>query len=136
MPNYVSKRRPRRSASSLWQLVKAALIACLAVLGAIALMTLLLYLGWAGERAIPIFNAIVKVLGAALAGFIVSTGVGEKPWLMGAGAGFVFSLLSTLVLLLMSSEPSFNWSLLTDAVIAACVGAAVCALTSLISRKE
>jgi len=122
--------RRKRTATPIWALCKAVLLAFAAATAAMLLLALMLYLEWLPEGAISVGNAIIKVGAAALAGFLVGRSAVQQPWLYGGAAGVLFTGVTTLVFSLLVGSFRPTWSLLGDALLTFAVGAAVSALTA------
>ncbi len=132
-----TKFRKRTNGGTMaWTVVKAALLSCLSVLVLMLLYTLALYLEWFSEEGISVFNAVVKVLGAALAGFIVGMKATEKAWLWGALAAGLFQLLAIGGVCLFLGEAELNWGLMGDVLMSAVLGAALAAVTAMLREKK
>ncbi|MDD3400262.1 MAG: TIGR04086 family membrane protein [Eubacteriales bacterium] len=134
MPKYKKTRRPKRESTLVWKVTKAALIACLAVLVLLILTTLMLAWGWIGEGSITIVNTILKVLGAALAGFLIGRCITERTWLLGAISATLFQLLAVISMCIFLGEIHLNWSILGDILMSAAIGAAIAATTKMMRR--
>ncbi len=112
------------------------LLAGAAAAAAILLLGLLLYWEWLPDGAIPIGNALIKVLCAALAGFFAARNLSEHACRTGAVAGALFWAFSTAVFSLCLGSFRFTWTLLSDLLLSVTAGAAAAALRVLLRKKR
>ncbi len=113
--------------------LKGALFAILAAVALILLLTLFVYLGWLGEGAIPIGNTVIKVLAAALAGWIVGRSRLRIAWWCGAVAAALAVLVLWAGMSLYLGEWNLSWGLFADLLMSVAIGGAIAAL--LLRRK-
>ncbi|MBR0425970.1 MAG: TIGR04086 family membrane protein [Clostridia bacterium] len=131
-----STHRKKRNAIPAWDLLKAVLLAAAAATGGLLLLALLLYLEWLPDGAIPVGNAIIKVLAAAFAGWLIGRKLSEKTWLLGGIAGLFFTVLTTAIFSLLIGSFRVSWTLLSDALISFALGAAVATVTARMRAKK
>ena len=113
--------------------LKGALFAILAAVALILLLTLFVYLGWLGESAIPVGNTVIKVLAAALAGWIVGRSRIRAAWWCGAVAAALAVLVLWAGMSLYLGEWNLSWGLFADLLMSVAIGGAIAAL--LLRRK-
>lgn len=94
----------------------------------ILLLTMLLYLGWLEENAIPIGNTVIKLLSACACGAAVVIGKHKGTWLIGGAAAACAQLLAWAGMSLYLGSFSITWNLLADLLLSFAVGAASAAL--------
>ena len=123
-------RKKKRNGLPVWALLKAVLLSGAAATAAMLLFALLLYLEWLPDEAIPIGNAIVKVLSAAFAGWLIGRTESDRAWLFGGIAGVLFTGFSTLLFSLFLGSVRATWTLASDALLSFALGSAAAALTA------
>lgn len=101
----------------LFQLIKAAFIGSAASLVLILILAAVMWKQLIGIEAIPVANAVIKVLSAALAGFAVQRHCQSKAWLCGAMAGLIYAGLAYTVFAIISGSFTLNAAMLSDALI-------------------
>lgn len=131
-----SRKRPHGKPSAVTGVIRAALIGCGAVVAAVSAMTLLLYWDVLNEDAVSIVNAVLKVLGAVLAGVLAVRGEPARAWLCGGLAAVLFALLTTAVMCLLAGELVLHLGLLGDLLMSFACGSATAPLCHLLKRSK
>ena len=96
----------------LFQLIKAAFIGSAASLVLILILAAVMWKQLIGIEAIPVANAVIKVLSAA-----VQRHCQSKAWLYGAMAGLIYAGLAYTVFAIISGSFTLNAAMLSDALI-------------------
>ncbi len=115
------KRNAKRMDPRLW-LLWGILLASLASLALVALFALLLQKQVVGFSAIRFINPGVKTVCAALAGFLGAKCAEKRRWLIGAGCGVGFIVLTTVCFSLLSGGFSLGAGNLADLLMCAFAG--------------
>lgn len=131
-----STHRKKNGALPIKPLLLAVLLSVGEATVLMLLFSLFLYLEWLPEDAIPVGNAIVKVLSAALAGLWIGRSVQDRAWLWGGIAGLLFSVLTALLFSLLLGSFRLSITTVSDALFAFVIGAAVAALLAWRKREK
>ena len=119
-------RTAKKQASSAMDmvigLIKAALLAAVVTLALVLLYAYALQQGWLPDTSIPLVNAVIKVLGAALAALVVTRKCQARRWLLGAGAGVAYILLAFVVFSIAADHFNFGAALAADVGMGAVAG--------------
>jgi putative membrane protein (TIGR04086 family) len=91
-------------------------------IAAVLLFALIIKVFSVSDNAIMPVNQIIKILGVALAGFIVGRKCKEKPALFGALAGIFYVIAGFLLFSLVNGAFTPSVSLLSDVVMGAVIG--------------
>lgn len=105
-------------------LLRGVVFASLASLGLIALFALLLQKQVLGFDSVRYINPGVKAVCAVLAGFIGTKRAEKRSWLLGAGCGLCYIVLTTVVFSLLAGGFSLGTGNLVDCAMCAFAGMA------------
>ena len=97
-----SGKRKKRTGTAWRPLLRSAALALGVLILAVLVMTLLVYLEWLPESAIPAGNTVIKVLTALAAGVFIGIGRERTPWYFG-GIAAVLALSVSVALMAVSS---------------------------------
>ncbi len=119
--------RPRGAAAHktrpmVLSLLRAALWATILSLALVVLYAVTLRQGWLGADTMGAVTAAIKVICAAVAGFLAHRAAKERLWLWGMLGGLVFSLFSFAIFSILSQTFVFSWAILSDMAMAAAAG--------------
>ena len=123
-------KRKKRTKTAWRTVVRGAALGAAVLTLAVLLLTLLIYLEWLPESAMPIGNTVIKILTAIAAGFFTGFGREKAPWYFG-GIAAILSLSASIALMsvyLGSFSPS--WNLLADILMGFAIGSAAAAVLS------
>lgn len=104
------------------QLIKAGLIASVLSIALIVLFAVALQQSWLGDGSIAVVTSVIKVLGAALASFVITRKCKHRAWVYGALAGIVYALMAFAIFSALSGTFSITLALLCDMAIGALAG--------------
>ena len=92
------------------QLIKAGLIASVLSIALIVLFAVALQQSWLDDGSIAVVTSVIKVLGAALASFVITKKCKNRAWVYGALAGIVYALMAFPLFLLYNRArgPALN----------------------------
>lgn len=136
MPKFKSSHKRKRQPTQLFTVLQAALIACLAVIVLLVFVTLMLSWDWFDQGSITLINTVLKIIGAALAGFIVVKKDMVKPWLTGGLSALLFLVLTVVSMCIFLGEAALGLSLLGDALMCIAVGAATAAIRQALKKRK
>lgn len=118
--------RPRASQSKprpiLFILIRAALLGTLLSLALVILYAVALRQAWLVTDTMGPVTAVIKVISAALAGFLAGRSVKSRLWLWGMLGGILCSLVSFLLFSLLSQTFALNAAIFSDFGLAAAAG--------------
>ena len=123
-------KRKKRTKTAWRTVVRGAALGAAVLTLAVLLLTLLIYLEWLPESAMPIGNTVIKILTAIAAGFFTGFGREKAPWYFG-GIAAILSLTVSIALMavyLGTFQPS--WNLLADLLMGFAIGSAAAAVLS------
>ncbi|HWR19253.1 MAG TPA: TIGR04086 family membrane protein [Clostridia bacterium] len=121
--------------TGIWMpILKGALIASALSIALIVLFAVVLKQEWANAESIPVANAGIKVLSAALAAFIATRKCKERCWLVGLLSGLLYTLLAFMVFSILADSFSFSLALLSDMGIGALSGMLTAMLMQMLKR--
>ena len=121
-------KRKRRAGIAWKPLLRSGAIATGVLILSVLLLTVLVWLEWLPEKAIPAGNTVIKILTAVAAGFAVGLSRTAAPWYYG---GIVAILaLSVSVVLMSVYVGAFRptWTLLADLLMSFAIGSAAAAV--------
>ena len=123
-------KRKKRTKTAWRTVVRGAALGAAVLTLAVLLLTLLIYLEWLPESAMPIGNTVIKILTALAAGFFTGFGREKAPWYFG-GIAAILSLTVSIALMavyLGTFQPS--WNLFADLLMGFAIGSAAAAVLS------
>ena len=130
----MASHKHRKKENIPWRVpIKGMLIAVGVSVALILLLTLLVYLGWLPETAIPIGNTVIKALASAAAGFFVGRSRMRIKWWYGAIAAAAAQVVLWVLMNLYLGTWTLSWNLLADLLLSIAVGGAVSAI---LNRKQ
>lgn len=121
-------KRKKRTKIAWRAPVRAAALGAGVLLLAVLLLTLLVWLEWLPESAIPIGNTVIKILTALAAGVFLGLGRDKTPWFFGGVAAILSLAVSIAVMSVYLGQFSPSWSLLADLLMCFAIGSAASAL--------
>lgn len=128
------KKSEKKKRSPVICILRAELIAVGLTLLLVALLSFLLYKGVLGIETVPVFNTVIKLIGALCAAVITCICICQKRFIYSAVSGGVYVILSFLLFSLMCGKFEISVRLLSDLGIG--IGAGVsAALTCGIIKK-
>ena len=104
------------------QLIKAGLIASVLSIALIVLFAVAPQQSWLDDGSIAVVTSVIKVLGAALASFVITKKCKNRAWVYGALAGIVYALMAFAIFSALSGTFSITLALLCDMAIGALAG--------------
>ena len=117
-----TKSSNETGSSIIPQLIKAGLIASALSIALIVLFAVALQQSWLGDGSIAVVTSVIKVLGAALASFVITRKCKSRAWLYGALAGIVYAQMAFAIFSALSGTFSITLALLCDMAIGALAG--------------
>lgn len=97
-------------------------------------MTLLVYLEWLPESAIPAGNTVIKVLTALAAGVFIGIGRERTPWYFGGIAAMLALSVSVALMAVYTGSFKPTWNLAADVLMCFAIGSAATAV--FLRRKQ
>lgn len=98
----------------LAELIKGAVIASAVSLVLILLCAVALWQQWLDTGAVPVMNAAIKVISAAVAGLVAARRCPGKAWLWGALAGLMYTAVAYAVFSILADTFTVSAALLSD----------------------
>ena len=123
-------KRKKRTKIAWRTLLRGAALGAAVLLLAVLLLTLLVYLEWLPESAIPIGNTVIKILTALAVGVFIGLGREKAPWYFGGVAAVLSLMLSVALMSIYLGSFSLTWNLLADLLLGFAIGSAAAALLS------
>lgn len=103
--------------------LRSAILATIFTIALILIFALILKNGGLSERSIPLLNQIIKIVSVTLAALLNVIKMKEKFFLAGAMAGIMYILIGFLTFSLIEGNLGNFLALLSDALMAALIGA-------------
>lgn len=110
----MAEKREKKRASIWLVIIRSALTACAVNVLLVMAFAFVLKNQWLGMDSIRFVNPALKVLSAALAGFLASIKAESKAPLWGAAAGGAYMIVSFLIFSLISGSFTFGGLLFAD----------------------
>lgn len=98
----------------LAELIKGAVIASAVSLVLILLCAVALWQQWLDTGAVPVMNAAIKMISAAVAGLVAAHRCSDKAWLWGALAGLMYTAVAYAVFSILADTFTVSAALLSD----------------------
>ena len=109
-----SVKTGEKAPNMLIEIMKGALLASVLSVGLIVLYALLLWKEILGPNTMPMANAFIKVLSAAVAAVLAVRRCGRLCWLYGGAAGLLYAALAFMVFSILSDTFIISVALLSD----------------------
>ncbi|MEZ4357314.1 MAG: TIGR04086 family membrane protein [Eubacteriales bacterium] len=116
--------------------LRSAILATIFTIALILIFALILKNGGISENSIPLINQIIKISSVVLAAILNVIKVKEKFFLAGALAGVMYVLIGFLTFSLIEGNMGSFLALLSDALMAALIGAIAAIIFSQFKRKK
>ena len=123
-------KRKKRTKTAWRTVVRGAALGAAVLTLAVLLLTLLIYLEWLPESAMPIGNTVIKILTAIAAGFFTGFGREKAPWYFGGIAAILSLTVSTALMAVYLGTFQPSWNLLADLLMGFAIGSAAAAVLS------
>ncbi len=129
-----SGKRKKRTGTAWRPLLRSAALALGVLILAVLVMTLLVYLEWLPESAIPAGNTVIKVLTALAAGVFIGIGRERTPWYFGGIAAVLALSASVALMAVYTGSFKPTWNLAADVLMCFAIGSAATAV--FLRRKQ
>ena len=121
-------KRKRRAGIAWKPLLKSAAIGVGVLVGSVLLLTVLVYLEWLSETAIPAGNTVIKIRTALAAGVAVGLSRTRAPWYYGGIAAILALSVSVILMSVYLGAFRPTWTLLADVLMSFAIGSAAAAV--------
>ena len=126
----MTAKRKKRTKTAWRAIVRGAALGAGVLLLTVLLLTLLVYLEWLPESAIPIGNTMIKILTALAAGVFTGLAREKAPWYFGGIAAILSLTVSIALMAVYLGSFSVTWNLLADLLMGFAIGSAAAAVLS------
>jgi putative membrane protein (TIGR04086 family) len=123
-----SAKRKKRTKIAWKPLLYGTLLGAAALILSTVLLTLLIYLGWLPETAIPIGNTVIKILAALAAGIYIGLSRSRTAWYFGGIAAVLALAAAVAAMSIYLKSFRFTWSLAADLLMGFAIGSAAAAV--------
>ena len=136
----VTKEKSSGSDSFLKELLlsslRSAILATIFTIALILIFALILKNGGLSENSIPVINQVIKIASVTMAALLNVMKMKEKFFLAGATAGIMYVLIGFFTFSLIEGNMGNFLALLSDALMAALIGAIAAIIFSQFKRKK